>query len=155
MPGVVVYLIRAVINLGEGGEIIYGLRRQPEAPSICWRPISPSGSSAIQLLAAREERWFPQIIIINYEFQSCPMQNSCVNCKLARFYVSTVALWPFDGRSLPNRWQNFTGRVRMLNTERYSLFSNYRSICFVVEMKTNGYINSYARRLSLSTKHCR
>ena len=29
------YLIRAVIGLGGWGEIIYGLRQQPEAPSIC------------------------------------------------------------------------------------------------------------------------
>ena len=30
---VIVYLIRAVIGLGGWGEIMYGLRRQPEAPS--------------------------------------------------------------------------------------------------------------------------
>ena len=30
-----VYLIRAVIGLGGWGEIIYGLRRQPEEPSVC------------------------------------------------------------------------------------------------------------------------
>ena len=51
------YLIRAIIGLGGQSEIIYGLRQQPEAPSICRRPISPSGSSAIQLLAGREEKW--------------------------------------------------------------------------------------------------
>ena len=36
VPGVMVYLIRVVIGLGGWGgwgEIMYGLRRQPEAPS--------------------------------------------------------------------------------------------------------------------------
>ena len=33
VPGVMVYLIRAVTGLGGWGEIMYGRRRQPEAPS--------------------------------------------------------------------------------------------------------------------------
>ena len=50
-----VYLICAVSGLGGRGEIIHGLRRQPEAPLHAEVQSYLSGSSVIQPLAAREE----------------------------------------------------------------------------------------------------
>ena len=52
-----------------GGEIIYGLTRQPEALSICWRPMSPSGSSAIQLLAVVYWPWKAPRGVVNYIYK--------------------------------------------------------------------------------------
>ena len=54
-PGVMVYLICAVIGLGGQGEIIHGLKRQPEASLHADIRSYLSGSSVIQPLAAREE----------------------------------------------------------------------------------------------------
>ena len=54
-PGVMVYLICAVIGLGGRGEIIHGLKRLPKAPLHTDVRSYLSGSSVIQPLAAREE----------------------------------------------------------------------------------------------------
>ena len=54
-PGVMVYLICAIIGLDGRGEIIHGLKRQPEAPLHADVRSYLSGSSVIQQLAAREE----------------------------------------------------------------------------------------------------